>query len=121
MELLPIHLKKMQKFCSTNMANFWSKNFWPSSSPDLTPMDYVCWGAVESKTKHISPGNLDSLKAAIAKNKMIFLKGILRGLVPLLEALSSHASQNFPPHPVYMSPTLCTGWSKSRWTVNDNI
>ncbi|QQP49654.1 Uncharacterized protein FKW44_010401, partial [Caligus rogercresseyi] len=31
---------KCQEFCAFNMANFWSKEIWPSSSPDLSLLDY---------------------------------------------------------------------------------
>uniref|UniRef100_A0A0K2V0Z8 Tc1-like transposase DDE domain-containing protein n=1 Tax=Lepeophtheirus salmonis TaxID=72036 RepID=A0A0K2V0Z8_LEPSM len=30
---------KYQKFCTDNMVDFWPKDMWPSSSPDLNPLD----------------------------------------------------------------------------------
>ena len=35
--------KKKKQFLKKNMANFWLKDFWPSSSPDLNPLDYSIW------------------------------------------------------------------------------
>ncbi|QQP35429.1 Uncharacterized protein FKW44_023657 [Caligus rogercresseyi] len=55
---------KNQKFCKDNMAHFWPKNFWP---PDLNPLDFFWWGAIESKTSRTPHLNLDSLKATIIK------------------------------------------------------
>ena len=70
--------KKVQKFCSTNIASFWSKEFWPLSSSDLKPLDYFWWCTIESKTNHTSHGNLDSLKAAIARKWNDFAKENIR-------------------------------------------
>ncbi|QQP42503.1 Uncharacterized protein FKW44_017192 [Caligus rogercresseyi] len=44
---------------------FWSKEFWPPSSPDLNPCDYYLWGVLERDTKKCAHNNLDSMKAAI--------------------------------------------------------
>ncbi|QQP58483.1 Uncharacterized protein FKW44_003818 [Caligus rogercresseyi] len=64
----PSHMAaKNQKFCKDNMAHFWPKNFWPPSSPDLNPLDFFWWGAIESKTNRTPHLNLDSLKATIIK------------------------------------------------------
>ena len=38
----PAHTaRQVQKFCNDNFADFWPANFWPSSSPDLNPLDYA--------------------------------------------------------------------------------
>jgi transposase len=64
----PAHTsKKIQKFCQDNMVNFWPKDFWPPSSPDLNPLDFFWWGAIESKCNATPHPNVDSLKASIAK------------------------------------------------------
>jgi inhibitor of nuclear factor kappa-B kinase subunit alpha len=64
----PCHTsQKIQKFCETNMANFWSKDFWPPSSPDLNPLDYFWWGAIETHTNATPHPNIESLKATITK------------------------------------------------------
>ncbi|QQP48527.1 Uncharacterized protein FKW44_008884, partial [Caligus rogercresseyi] len=64
----PSHMAaKNQKFCKDNMAHFWPKNFWPPSSPDLNPLDFFWWGAIESKINRTPHLNLDSLQATIIK------------------------------------------------------
>ncbi|QQP41559.1 Uncharacterized protein FKW44_015973, partial [Caligus rogercresseyi] len=38
----PAHtFKKVQEFCKGNMASFWPADFWPSSSPDMNPLDFA--------------------------------------------------------------------------------
>ncbi|QQP42505.1 Uncharacterized protein FKW44_017194 [Caligus rogercresseyi] len=44
---------------------FWSKEFWPPSSPDLKPCDYYLWGVLERDTNKRAHNTVDSLKAAI--------------------------------------------------------
>ncbi|QQP41696.1 Transposable element tcb1 transposase, partial [Caligus rogercresseyi] len=52
----PSHTSKLaQDFCSRNFADFWPANYWPPTSPDLSPLDFVV-------TPH---PNVDSLKASI--------------------------------------------------------
>ena len=64
----PAHAaNKVQKFCQNNMANFWSKDFWPPSSPDLNHLDFSWWGAIEKKTNATFYANVDLLKAAFSR------------------------------------------------------
>ncbi|QQP52196.1 Uncharacterized protein FKW44_004259 [Caligus rogercresseyi] len=44
---------------------FWSKEFWPPSSPDLNPCDYYLWGVLERDTNKRAHNTVDSLKADI--------------------------------------------------------
>ncbi|QQP58555.1 Putative LOC100197594 [Caligus rogercresseyi] len=60
-----IQLPKCQEFCAINMANFWSKEMWPSSSPDFNPLDYAVWDTLKKETNKTSHPNVDSLKTAI--------------------------------------------------------
>ena len=63
----PAHTaNKVQKFRQNNMANFWSKDYWPPSSPDLNPLDFFWWGAIEKRTNATPHGNVNLLKAAIS-------------------------------------------------------
>ncbi|QQP36514.1 Transposable element tcb1 transposase, partial [Caligus rogercresseyi] len=48
-----------------NLDMFWSKEFWPPSSPDLNPCDYYLWGVLERDTNKRAHNTVDSLKAAI--------------------------------------------------------
>ena len=64
----PAHIsEKTQKFCKDNIAQFWNKNMWPPSSPNLNPLDYFWWGVIERKTNATPHPNLDSLKLSIVK------------------------------------------------------
>ena len=64
----PSHISvKNQTFCKNNMVKFWEKDMWPPSSPDLNPLDFFWWGAIERKTNATPHPNIDSLKAAIVK------------------------------------------------------
>uniref|UniRef100_T1HXZ5 Tc1-like transposase DDE domain-containing protein n=1 Tax=Rhodnius prolixus TaxID=13249 RepID=T1HXZ5_RHOPR len=44
---------------------FWSKEYLPSNSPDLNPLDYYVWSLVERDIKKSRHPNVASLKAAI--------------------------------------------------------
>ncbi|KAK8374093.1 hypothetical protein O3P69_019943, partial [Scylla paramamosain] len=44
----PCHTsRKSQKWLSDNFFDFVAPDVWPPNSPDLNPMDYFVWGAVE--------------------------------------------------------------------------
>ena len=44
----PAHTSKLvQTWCDENLDMFWSKEFWPPSSPDLNPSDSYLWGILE--------------------------------------------------------------------------
>ena len=40
-------------------------SLWPSSSPDLNPLDYATWGVLENKTNATSYPNIGLLKTTI--------------------------------------------------------
>ncbi len=62
----PAHTSdRIQKFCQKNLSNFWPKNIWPPSSPDLNPLDYFWWGMIKQKVNESPHPNLESLKAKI--------------------------------------------------------
>ena len=52
----------VQAWCRCNFKGFWEKELWPSSSPDLNPMDLGLWSILETKACRTSHPNLDSLK-----------------------------------------------------------
>ena len=88
MELLP------QTFCSINMASFWSKHFWPLSSPNLNPL--IISGGVPLRVKLVTPLDMaiwTHFRSQSPGNGMIFPKRISGGLAPLSEAVSSHVLQ----------------------------
>ncbi|QQP39430.1 Uncharacterized protein FKW44_020310, partial [Caligus rogercresseyi] len=43
-------LGKAQEFYMGNMTSFWPTDFWPSSSPDVNPLDFAVWSFLEGKT-----------------------------------------------------------------------
>ncbi len=46
-----------QNWCEDNLDMFWSKSFWPTSSPDLNPIDYLVWGILERVQEALSWAN----------------------------------------------------------------
>ncbi|QQP54749.1 Uncharacterized protein FKW44_007679 [Caligus rogercresseyi] len=54
-----------QKFCTANMAHFWPKGMWLSSSPDLNPLDFAVWDELERKTNKTPHPNVNALKGTI--------------------------------------------------------
>ncbi|QQP48772.1 Transposable element tcb1 transposase [Caligus rogercresseyi] len=62
----PAHTSNLvQNWCLENLDMVWSKEFWPSSSPDLNLCDYYLWGILERDTNKRAYNTVDSLKAAI--------------------------------------------------------
>ncbi|QQP42134.1 Transposable element tcb1 transposase [Caligus rogercresseyi] len=52
----PAHTSNLvQNWCLENLDMFWSKEFWPPSSPDLNPCDYYLWGVLERDTTLWTP------------------------------------------------------------------
>lgn len=58
---------KTQKFLREQMPEFWSKELWPPSSPDLNPLDYAIWGHLESKINRTSHSSVKALKSVISR------------------------------------------------------
>ena len=40
---------KTQACCRANFPSFWSKEMWPSTSPDLNPLDFNIWSILEAE------------------------------------------------------------------------
>lgn len=53
--------EKVQNFCKFNLADFWPSHLWPSSSPDLNPLDYAVWSILEYATNRTSHPNINCL------------------------------------------------------------
>ena len=54
-----------QNWLEDNVDAFWSKNFWPPSSPDLDPLDYYVWEVLELDTNERAHNTIGSLRAAV--------------------------------------------------------
>ena len=59
--------KTVQSWCKENFMVFWSKEFWPPSSPDLNLMDFGVWSMLEHKAC-ASDKNIDALKHSLEKS-----------------------------------------------------
>ena len=57
----PAHAaKKTYEWCRANMSMVWTKNFWPSNSPDFNPLHYHVWGGVQKLTNQRAHNTKDS-------------------------------------------------------------
>jgi inhibitor of nuclear factor kappa-B kinase subunit alpha len=64
----PAHKAKIvQAFCKDNFPEFISIEEWPSSSPDLNPMDFSIWGILEKNVNATQHSNIENLKCALKK------------------------------------------------------
>lgn len=58
----PCHTsRKSQKWLGDNFFDFTSPDVWPPNSPDLNPMDYFVWSAVERETNRTACKTKDDL------------------------------------------------------------
>lgn len=65
----PAHTsKKTQMWLKDNMPQFWSKEMWPPSSPDLNPLDFSVWANIEARVCEHPHSNLNSLRTSITKH-----------------------------------------------------
>ena len=60
--------KTVQSWCKEIFTVFWSKEFWPPSSPDLNPMDFGVWSMLDHKACATSHKNIDALKYSLKKS-----------------------------------------------------
>ena len=59
--------RKMQLWLSDNFVDFFPPDVWPPNSPDLNPMDFFVWGAIEKCTNKIPCKTKDKLIKRIKK------------------------------------------------------
>ncbi len=68
---------------------FWSKDQWPAHSPDLAPMDYGIWDAIERKACAEEAPSLAVLRERVAQAWLAqdpaFIRRVARGFRPRLE------------------------------------
>ncbi|QQP58126.1 Transposable element tcb1 transposase [Caligus rogercresseyi] len=74
------------------MANFWPKDFWPPSSPDLNPLDFFWWSVIESRTNTTPHVMWNHLSLQYPWNGRSTQRRISEGPVPLSGAASRPAS-----------------------------
>ena len=62
----PAHTSKLtQSFCDAVFPQFWDKNMWPPSSPDLNVMDFSIWSILERRACQKNLRCVDALKVAL--------------------------------------------------------
>lgn len=59
--------KRTQEWCANNLTDFLSPEDWPSSSPDLNPLDFFAWGYMLSKIGSTRGMTLATFKDALIK------------------------------------------------------
>lgn len=57
--------RRVQEWLRENVPDFIKAEDWPSSSPDLYPLDYKLWSVLEEAACCRTHHNLDSLKKSI--------------------------------------------------------
>jgi inhibitor of nuclear factor kappa-B kinase subunit alpha len=74
----PAHKAKVvQDWCRAQIPDFISSSEWPSSSPDLNPLDYSIWGILEARVNAVQHRSVDSLKKRLrAEWRKLSLKTI---------------------------------------------
>lgn len=88
----PAHTaKKTQRWLIDNMADFWSKDMWPPSSPDANPLDFSIWAFVEEKACKQSHASVSALKGSIQREWKAMTPDYIRKVCarfrPRLEAI----------------------------------
>ncbi|QQP34797.1 Uncharacterized protein FKW44_022810 [Caligus rogercresseyi] len=65
---------------------------WPSSSPDLNPLDFTVWGELERKTNRTPHPNVDALNATIRTEEFPInsCKAFRHRVEAVIEAEGSH-------------------------------
>ena len=67
--------KIVQAWCKDNLKSFWSKEFWPPSSPDLNLMDFgIWWDMVHLGEKGLrcvtfKCGKIEEIKRILGENR----------------------------------------------------
>ena len=57
--------KSTAEFLQRTVPNFIEPSVWPPISPDLNPVDYAVWGALQQSVCRIPISNLDDLKDSV--------------------------------------------------------
>lgn len=63
----PHTARTTQEWCSANLPDFVKKDCWPPYSPDLNPLDYTIWSALEAKVNEVSHSSIEHLRRAIER------------------------------------------------------
>lgn len=87
-----------QKYLARMAPGFISKTMWPPNSPDLNPMDYGIWGAMEEKVFKNPIKDLNHLKEVITETwrrlSQRFIRKLIRQFRQRLELVVEHDGGN---------------------------
>jgi len=61
-DVLSHRAKSTVEFLQRTVPNFIEPSVWPPNSPDLNPVNYAVWGALQQSVYCIPISNLDDLK-----------------------------------------------------------
>ena len=59
--------KKTQSWCRENFSSFWDKEMWPTSSPDLNPVDFNICSMLEKDLCRSEKRSVEHLKKSLKK------------------------------------------------------
>lgn len=75
----PSHKAKgTQKWLQENVPNFIPWEHWPSSSPDLNPLDYCVWSVLQAKACSKKHTSLDALKLSLSREWKQLSQNVIR-------------------------------------------
>jgi inhibitor of nuclear factor kappa-B kinase subunit alpha len=87
----PCHTAKSTQNWLGDHLNFWSKETWPPSSPDLNPLDFSIWAYVQARACAHQHSNIESLKESVSKewSKMpaSYIRTVCSKFRPRIEAV----------------------------------
>ncbi|KAG1671927.1 Protein SSUH2 [Nymphon striatum] len=72
------HIEFDQKWCKNPFSGFWDKNMWPSSSPDISPMDFAIWSVLKSGILAKSYSSFAALKETLLASWATFYEQEVR-------------------------------------------
>ena len=64
---VPCHTANLIQNRLEDHINYWPKDVWPPSSPDMNPMDFSIWANILPRVNDYQHPNTKSLRAAITK------------------------------------------------------
>jgi len=65
------------EFLSRNTPDFMAPSLWPPNSPDLNPVDYQVWSALQQRVYQSRIHNVEQLKKTLIEEWRRFPQGII--------------------------------------------
>ena len=70
-----------QEWLARNVPDFIFTADWPSSSPDLNPLDYKLWAVLQARVCHKRHPSVDSLKQSLTRTVNNFPMDVVRNAI----------------------------------------